>query len=497
MIVGVGQTLRRPEDADGLGAASEPVDMMVDALQLAADDSGARGALLQAADSIRVLAVLSWRYGDPGAALAARLGATPAETVLTATGGNGPQTLVNDTALAIKRGDIRVALIAGGEAVYTRWRARRTKAWLDWSKQAPDVAPTRIVGSEQPGTNDAEMARSLVLPTQVYPIFETALRAAAGEKPDDHLRRISELWARFSQVASTNPYAWSPTPRTAEEIRTVTPDNRMIGYPYPKLMNSNIDTDQAAGLILCSVEAARQAGVPPDRWVFPCSGADAHDHWWVSERADLHSSPALRVAGRAALELAGVGIDDIAHVDLYSCFPSAVQVGAAELGLGAELDDWSRPLTVTGGLCFAGGPGNNYVTHAIAAMVDVLRADPGSLGLVTGVGWYLTKHAVGIYSTRPPAEEFRHAQHEVQSRVDALTRRGYTVDAEGPVEVEAYTVMHERDGSPVLGILACLLPDGRRTWANVRAPDVLEELTAEDHCGRVGQLHADGDLDLA
>jgi acetyl-CoA C-acetyltransferase len=289
-------------------------------------------------------------------------------------------------------------------------------------------------------------------------------------------------------VAATNPHAWTPTARSAEEIRTVTADNRMIGFPYPKYMNSNLQTDQAAAVIVCSVEAARSLGVPEDRWVFPHAGADAHDHWWISERADLHSSPAIAAAGRAMFGVVNRGVDDVAHVDLYSCFPSAVQIGANALGLSLD-----RPLTVTGGLCFAGGPGNNYVTHSIASMVDALRADPGSLGLVTALGWYVTKHSMGLYSTEPPTDGFQSVRP--QDEVDALPRRDFTGEYEGPVSVESYTVMHERDGSPSLAIVACLLPDGRRAWGNSREPALLKSLTTDDLVGTSAQLLADGTLE--
>src|SRR5947209_6849136 len=468
VVVGVAQTLRRPEEP---ATATAPVDMMADALGLAADDSGVGAALLHRADSVRIAAVLSWRYTDPGALVAARLGISPRQTVVTTTGGNSPQMLLNDTALAIQRGDVDVALMVGAEAMYTRFRARKVKAWLDWDPQ-PDAVPSQVLGDDRPGVSDMEMARSIVLPIQVYPVFENALRAAAGESIEEHQHKIASLWARFSAVAARNPHAWFGEEKSADEIATVTADNRWIGFPYTKAMNANLDTDQAAAVIVCSVEAARAAGVPEEKWVFPWSGADAHDHWFVSERENLHSSPAIRLAGRAALELAGIGIDDVAHVDLYSCFPSAVQIGAAELGLG--LDEPDRPLTVTGGLSFAGGPGNNYSTHAIATMVEVLRADPGAKGLVTALGWYVTKHALGIYSTEPPPAGFRHARP--QDQVDALPRRTSATDHDGPVTIDSYTVMHERDGSPVLAIVACLLPDGRTTRAHAHEPGLLTSM---------------------
>jgi len=489
VIVGVAQTRRRPDPAE----ATDPVDMMIEALRLAADDSGAGSALLERADSVRVAAVLSWRYTDPGAIVATRLGISPKETVVTTTGGNSPQMLLNDTALAIQGGDVDIALMAGAEAMYTRFRSRKTKTHLDWEQQPPDVQPTKLLGDDRPGVSDAEMARSIVLPIQVYPVFENALRATAGESIDEHQRKIASLWARFSSVAAHNPHAWFPEEKTVEEIATVTADNRWIGFPYTKAMNANLDTDQSAALIVCSVEAARAAGVPEEKWVFPWSGTDAHDHWFVSERENLHSSPAIRVAGRAALSLAGISVDDVAHVDLYSCFPSAVQIGASELGLG--LDEPDRALTVTGGLSFAGGPGNNYVTHSIAAMVETLRADPGTFGLCTALGWYITKHAIGVYSTEPPPNGFRHARP--QEEVDALPSREPVADYEGPAAVESYTVMHERDGEPAMGIVACLLPDGRRTWANTNEPGLMKSMTLEEFVGRPVTVKLGGQLEAS
>jgi acetyl-CoA C-acetyltransferase len=257
----------------------------------------------------------------------------------------------------------------------------------------------------------------------------------------------------------------------------------MIGFPYTKRLNSNNAVEQGAAVLLCSVEAAERLGIPRERWVFPHAGSDAHDAYLTSQRGDLHTSPAIRIAGGRALELAGVGIDDIAHADLYSCFPSAVEVAANELGLGLD-----RELTVTGGLSFAGGPWNNYVTHAIATMVGVLRADPGSLGLVTANGGFLTKHAFGVYSTDPPAGGFRWEapQDEVDaSSTELVPAEGY----DGETTIEGYTVMHDRDGAPETGICALRTPDGTgRTW------DVLAAMEAEEFVGRPATVDAEGAL---
>jgi acetyl-CoA C-acetyltransferase len=490
----VGQVVRRDPDPR---AATEPLDLMVTAAERAADDAMGAGRghdLVRRLDSIRAVGVLSWNYVNPALALGERLAAHPQETVHTSTGGNSPQLLVNATARAIARRELDVALIAGAEAMATRQRARRgpDKVWLEWPVQDPATPSPVQLGDERPGTNEAEMARSLALPTQIYPVFENAIRAAAGRSFAEHQRVVAGLWSRFSAVAAANEHAWSRQALTAGEIAGVTHENRYIGFPYTKLMNANLYVDQAAALIMCSAGAARDAGIPKERWVFPWAGAEAHDHWWVSERADLHTSPAIATAGRAALAHAGVEIDDVHHVDLYSCFPSAVQVGAEALGL--RLDDPDRPLTVTGGLSFAGGPGNNYPTHAIATMVERLRAEPGAVGLVTALGWYITKHSIGVYGTTPPPSPF--AVLRPQDEVDALPRRPWVEEHEGPVTIESFTVMHDRDGAATLGIVACLTPDGRRAWGNVRAPAEAAAMTDDDPVGRKATLRADGTLDL-
>jgi acetyl-CoA C-acetyltransferase len=490
VVVGVGQLTRKPSGS--VAGIASPPEMMAEVLRLAAEDSGAGHALLERADSLQCIEAMSWRAPDPAASVAGFLGIEPKERVASTTGGNTPQAVVNQAALAITEGKLDVVLVTGAEAMYSRRLAAKNGEDTGWPKQDESAAPTRVFGTNKAGTTEFEAKRSLMVPTQIYPIFECAIRADAGEAVDEHQVRISELWARFSEVASKNPYAWSPEPKSAEEIRRVDDDNRMIGFPYPKLMNSNIQVDQAAAVIICSVEAARNAGIAEDKWVFLHAGADANDHWFVSDRWSLGRSPAIGACGRTAFGLAGLGIDDVAHVDLYSCFPSAVEVAALELGLDAW--DPSRPPTVTGGLCFGGGPGNNYVTHSIAAMVDRLRSNAGDVGMVTANGWYLTKHALGLYSTTPPAGGFKWASG--QGEVDASPRREAAEDYEGPVTVEAWTVLHERDGSPQLGIVGGLLDDGRRTWANTSDPALLQVLVTEAVEGRPAVITG-GQLTLA
>ena len=484
VIIGVGQVVQR---ATGLDDAREPLDLMVEAIEAAAADAKLAGP--PPADALRVVQLLSWRYRDPARLIAEVLGQSPRELAYTTPGGNTPQMLVNLTAGEIQRGELDLAILTGGETWRTRMRARKSGAELHWRKLPEDAEPQRLIGKEEPMSHPDELARGIAMPVQVYPMLETALRAAAGETVEEHQVKVSELWARFSDVASRNPYAWVRTALTAEQIRTPGPDNRMIGFPYPKYMNSNNDVDQAAALILCSVERARALGVPEDRWVFPQSGTDAHDHYYVSNRADLHSSPAVRIAGGRALHLAGVGIDDVEVVDLYSCFPSAVQIGAAALGLTHD-----RPLTRTGGLSFAGGPWNNYVMHAIATVVADLRERPGAHGLVWANGGFVTKHAFGVYATTPPAGGFRH--DAPQPEVDALPRRSLASPAEaaGQAHVEAYSVMHTRDGVPETAFAACRLTDGRRAWGVSSDAGLAAAMCEGEWVGQTVTLDADGVL---
>lgn len=488
VIVGVGQASQRPDEFD---AALEPVDLLSRAARTALANAGARHDL--AVDTIAVAAMLSWKYPDPGALLARRLGLSPRRTQLSTVGGNSPQLMLNQLADGIARGETDVALVGGVECLYTRLAARKEPGtYLNWTIAEDPPCPD-VVGDARPGSSPYEMAHLAVAPTQVYPLFETALRAAAGRNVGQHQAATAELWSGFAEVAASNRHAWSRTAFEPDEIATPTADNRMVTFPYTKRMCANIQVDQAAAFIVCSYGAARDAGVDDDRMVFPLAGAEAHDHYFFTNRDTLHTSPAITAAAEAALGAIDVGIDDVARFDLYSCFPSAVQIAMGALGLAGPSSGDSRPLTVTGGLCFAGGPGNSYVGHAIATMVQDCRADPGSLGLVTALGWYVTKHAIGLYST-DPRQGFRRADSDAaQSRVDATPRREVAGLHTGPATVEATSVIFERDGTPAQAILSLLTDDGRRALANCRDADAIGSMTEEPWEGRRVELQAGDD----
>jgi acetyl-CoA C-acetyltransferase len=494
VLVGVGQVTLRPSDRHEGDPPVEPLDLMERAARAAIDDAGGSTArLVSSIGSIRVVRSLQWNVPDPGSLVADRLGASPTQSVLSAVGGNTPQALMADTATAIAAGRLDAAIVVGAECGYARATARRAGEWLTWTEQDAETPPAIPFGSDRAPATELESARGLMIPVHVYPLIENAIRMSAGWTLSEHRERIGSLWSRFSQVAATNPYAWSPTALSAEEIVLPGPKNRMIGFPYPKLCTANIQVDQGAAYLCCAAATAEAAGVPKDRWVFPLSSAEANDHWFLSERAELARSPAIRLAGASALGHAGVGIDDLAFVDLYSCFPCVVQIAARELGLAID-GDVSR-LTLTGGLTFGGGPGNNYTTHGIASLATALRERPGSVGVATGLGWFATKHAVGVYATEPPSDGF--VSENVQSSVDALEQ--WTADEAfaGACEVESFTVLYDRDGAPERGIVACRIGPGRRTWANVTDPDQLGALTTEEQPGWSGTVGAGGVLELA
>lgn len=481
MLIGYGQVNHRDE-IDPEKRSVEPIDLMAAAARQAADSR-----VIEAVDSIRVVNILSAHYRDPGLLLGQRIGASDFITLYSPVGGNVPQSLVNQACLDIQRGRAQVVLLAGAETWRTRRGLRAKGGKLEWTVQDASVPMAEVSGDDVQMAGDAEIRIGLDRPAYVYPLFEQALRIANGESVEHHRNRIGELWARFNAVAVANPHAWIRKPVTAEEICEPGPQNRMISWPYTKLMNSNNMVDQGAALVVTSVEQARRLQVPADRWIYPHAGTDAHDTSAIAERDELHRSPAIRIAGGRALELAGLGIDDVDYVDLYSCFPSAVQVAAAELGL--PVDDSARPLTVTGGLTFAGGPWSNYVMHSIATMAELLAANPGRRGLITANGGYLTKHSFGVYSTEPPAE-FR--WEDVQPAVDREPTRDGLVEWEGVGTVEAWTTPFDREGRPEKAFLAVRTPDGSRTLAVIADSAAAQATVREDIGGAKVAVAADG-----
>jgi acetyl-CoA C-acetyltransferase len=478
VLVGVGQVNRDDAGTD------EPTDLLVEAAVNAAKDAGAPW-LLDALDSIRVVRIFSRKYSDPAALVCQQLGLTDCETVYSEAGGDIPQVLINRTAADIAAGSCDVALVGGAEAWRSRSAAKRSGVKLDWTIQPDEQRPSQIIGTELDVLHAEDERIGLITAPHQYPFFEIALRAARGETVDEHRLRLGQLWESFGEVAAGNPYAAIREPMAASEITTPGPKNRMVGYPYTKLLNANNNVDQAAAVLLCSAEKAESLGVPRDRWVFLHGAAEGRDRRYLGERRSYTSSDPIRLAGQRAMDLAGVGIDDIGHVDLYSCFPSAVQIAAESLGIS------DSRLTVTGGLTFAGGPWNNYSTHAICTMVGILREDPTSYGLVTALGGTITKHAISVYSARPTTGEPR--IESVQSELDRIEPVRFVAEYSGDITVETYTVMHGRDGAPELAYLACRTEDDSgpaRCWGTSDDPELMSDLTTREFVGAAATLES-------
>ncbi len=483
VLVGVAQIKQQPKD---IADAVEAVKLMEQVVIGAANDAGAP-ALLRRLDAIAVVNG-AWGYSDPGRLIGEAVGSPQARTIMSSMGGNSPQSLVNHLSARIQAGELSCAVITGAETIWSRRKQRAAGLPRNLTDQE-GVTPDEQFQTEVQMSSEFENGRGLEMPVNLYPVFESAFRHSRGESVEAHRDRVAQLWAGFNQVAAQNPYAWIRTPMTAAEIREASPSNRMVGFPYTKAMNSNWNLDQGSALLLCSAAAAEAAGVPRDRWVFPHAGTDAHDTYLVTNRRDLHSSPAINEAARVLFELTGRTVADVDHVDVYSCFPSAVQVSATEIGLGLD-----RQLTVTGGLTFAGGPLNNYVTHSIATMADVLRSDAGSLGLITANGGYLTKHALGLYSTEPADHPF--VSSDVQEAVDRIPATPADESFVGQGTIEGYTVMHGNEG-PERALAAVRTPEGARTWANCTNPAVMTELMTTEGVGRPCAVDSEGRFELS
>ncbi len=479
-LIGVAQSVVRPEDGD----SPEPLAVWEQVVRDAAADSGGR-AVVEAIDSFNVVHCQSWEYDDPAARLAERLGVDCRHGHYSGMGGTTPQLLVQHLADVIASGDIDVGVIVGAEALATKRRMKKEGRKPAWSHPASERNPFPFEDPFHP----AEIAHQVFQAWLTFPVWDVARRAHLGTAPDDYARAIGELMSPMSEVAAANPYAWFPTARTPEALATPTADNRLVGYPYTKHEVAVMDVDQGAAVIVASHAKADELGVPLDRRVYLRGWCYAADPLYLAEREDLWRSPAMAGAGAEALRTAGVGIDDVAHLDLYSCFASSLHFAADALGIRLGGD---RVPTVTGGLPFAGGPGSNYVTHSLAAMAQVLREDAGSYGLVSGVGMHMTKHAFGVYSTTPGPIDWP-AESEVQGVVDELPVRAIRDEVSGAAVVASYTVAHGRDGEPEWGLVIADLPEGDRGYARVDDAGLLAEMEATEWVGaEVDVVSADG-----
>ena len=452
VVVATGQSIERHHTVSALDLAERAARAALDRVP----------RLQEAVQQVSVVNIMSPAGVAPAFELAQRLGLSTSRTETTTVGGNTPQWLVNRAAAAIAAGTLDVVLIAGAEA-------QRSARSLDQSG-SPDGEmvgpPDPVIGDDRPPVSAAEFQAGLIAPIHLYALFESALAHRAGRDFAHQRVRLGQLMAPFTQVAAAHPYAWFPDCRTPSDLSDITAENRLITEPYAKNMCAMFTVDQGAAVIVTSLGAARRAGVESDA-VFCWSGAECTDVWFPAARPDPGLSPAMKVSTSSALAAAGVGVDDVSAFDLYSCFPCAVELGIDALGV--DPDD-ERRFTVTGGLPYFGGPGNNYSLHAIATMVDRLRLQGGT-GLVTALGWYLTKHAAGVYGADPPPLGWCQGDTSgAQAAIDG-TAVEIATDVTGRAVVLAATVGSDRSGEITAAPVIARLDDGRHIAA---AADVAE-----------------------
>ncbi len=476
VLAGIGTATQREED---FLRAREPMDLMHAAVAAAGRDSGSVAALA----GLGHIAVPRgrWTYRNPAGEIARRVGASDATTVL-ASVGVLQQSLIGEACARIARGEIHTALVAGADTGYRLLRAQI--AGVTACERVQDDEPDIFLAPTEDLRHPVERRCGLHMPVGLYAILESAWRARHGWSVAQHRDRLADLQAQCARIAAANPHAWHRQAMPAAAIRDASQHNPMQAFPYTRAHCSTWNVDQAAALLLCSAARAHELGIPRERWVFALASTESNHMVAVSARAQLADCPGARIAGQAALEAAGIDAGDLDLVDLYSCFPLALEVYADAMGLPP-----GRALTVTGGMAFAGGPYNNYMLQSTCRVAEQLRAGQGRTALVSGVSGVLTKQGFGLWSVDPPPRGFQHAD------VSALTASNMPVcevleHYSGPASVAGYTVLHGRGQMP-RAVALFDTPQGQRAMATTEDPAWAVRMQEEEWVGRVLQIDAD------
>lgn len=488
IIIGIGQITYRKKIAGDIPSA---IDLAQMAIEDSVKDTGCTD-MLELADSISLINMFSDVGDHQVERLCDKMGIRPAVRENTAIGGNTPQWLVNRAADKIMNGDCKIAILAGAETFYRQNKSGPFISIESLEGRVMSLAhESLVVGNTRNGTTPYEQSYGMTLAHRIYPFFENALRYHLKMSLKEHRAYLKKYFDAMAEIASGNPYAWFSEGHVKEDITIASASNPFFNYPYTKYMNPNPAVNQGAAVIMTDTDTARKLSISRDRWIYLHGGAEASDKWHVSERVNYHSSPAIRLIVESALLQSGRTLADISFFDLYSCFPCAALIAAQEIGLSL-LD--LPPLSITGGLSCFGGPGNNYTMHAIANAVDRLRKQPDEYGLVSGMGWFLTKHAVGIYSGVEPANEWRRtSQNEIQSRIDALESPVFCETPQGNATVETYTVMHESSEATPFPIIIARLDSGERCFAATeKGSELALHMEQEEFIGRRGMVTSGG-----
>ena len=478
VLVGVGQITSRWDGKAGPEGAPSYLSLASAAAQKAIQDSGGDQRLNAEIDTIAIVRTMAdsvpsfsnvfGRCNNLPRGVANAIGANPTSAIYSSVGGQSPQSLVNEMATRIARGDSQVALIGGSEALGAMKSARRSSIELDWEANIDGEQEDRGLGAMM--LNRSEIKHGMIAPAYFYALFETAYAHRVGHNRSDHLAAMSQLFAPFSKVASQNPFAQFRTARSAEFLSTVSGDNYHFADPYLKWHMAQDAVNMAAAVLMMSASKADDLGIDPARRVYLHGSGEAQDDF-ISERPVLDKSWAMQEALNRALDQSEKQVGDISLLDLYSCFPIAVFSSAEALGIDWKTDH--RDLTLTGGLPFFGGPGNNYSLHGIASMVAALRKQPDAFGLVLANGGWMSKEAAGIYSCQPVLSH---------KETDPIAKPGDKVAYEAAPNdgtLETYTIAHDRNG-PSHAIAFVRTKSGKRYIASSRDSSTLARLSGND-----------------
>jgi acetyl-CoA C-acetyltransferase len=458
VIVGVGEIVDRPKE---ITAGLEPLDLLERALKRAEADCG--GKLLGEIGSLDVVNFLSWRYRDPEKLLAARLGINPAHLNYGPVSGESPIRFLHEAAQRIARGECEVAAVCGAEAQSTATKAERAGVTPPWTPFAHDVEePKRGAVFQKPMAVKLGVFR----PITVYPLYESATSAHWGQTPREALAESGDLWSTYSSVAAQNPNAWLKRRFRPEEITTPTAENRLIAWPYTKLMVANPTVNMGGALLLTSLAKAREAGIAEDRLIYAWGGVSAEEPRDYLIRDQFFESHPQNAVLNAIMDLVGGDGKKFDAIELYSCFPCVPKMARRTLGLGPDVQP-----TVTGGLTFFGAPLCTYMTHAACAMVRRLRGG-GKLGLLYGQGGFVTKHHALVVSREAPKQALAQ-DSSVQAEADRHRRKvpEFVTEASGKGKVEAFTVIYGRNGEVEHGVTMLRTADDRRTLGRVPVSD--------------------------
>ena len=458
VIVGVGEIVDRPKE---ITAGLEPLTLLEQSLQRAEADSGAK--LLAEIDSLDIVNFLSWRYHDPARQLSERLGIQPRHAYYGPVGGESPIRYLHEAAQRIARGECSVAAVCGAEAQSTATKAERAGVTLPWTPFAHDVEePKRGAAFQKP----IAVKLGVYRPITVYPLYEAASAAHWGQTPREAMAESGQLWSTYSGVAAQNPNSWLKRHVSAEEITTPTPDNRLIAWPYTKLMVANPTVNMGGAVLLTSLAKARAAGIPEDRLIHIHGGASAEEPRDYLARDRFFESHAQNAVLKVAMALAGGSGKAFDAIELYSCFPCVPKMARRTLGLDANVQP-----TVTGGLTFFGAPLNTYMTHAACAMVRKLRSG-AKLGLLYGQGGFVTKHHALVLSRQPPKETL---SQDTSVQAEADRHRSvvpeFATEASGKGKVESFTVIYGRGGEVEHGVVMLRTLSDARALARIPAGD--------------------------